>query len=89
MVEQLNENDLISCLKIEKETLSASISSIIKMLTDDMSGVLKQNAIIDLLAILQKSLDRAIFLYKFIREVRLSGVTASIAIVHIRKFYKL
>ena len=44
---------------------------------------------IDLLAILQKSLDRAIFLYKFIREVRKSGVTASIAIVHIRKLYKL
>ena len=44
---------------------------------------------IDLLAILQKSVDRAIFLYKFIREVRYSGVTASIAIVHIRKFYKL
>ena len=44
---------------------------------------------IDLLATLQKSLDRAIFLYKFIREVRKSGVTASIAIVHIRKLYKL
>ena len=46
-------------------------------------------AAIDLLAILKKSLDRAIFLYNFIREVRLSGVRASIAIVHIRKFYKL
>ena len=42
---------------------------------------------IDLLAILEKSLDRAIFLYNFMREVRLSGVRASIAIVHIRKFY--
>ena len=41
---------------------------------------------IDLLAILRKSLDRAIFLYKFIHENRKSGVTASIAIVHIRKF---
>ena len=29
---------------------------------------------IDLLAILQKSLDRALFLYIFIRVVRLSGV---------------
>ena len=29
--------------------------------------------VIDLLAILQKSLDRAIFLYNFIREVRKSG----------------
>ena len=44
---------------------------------------------IELLAILQKSLDRAIFLYNFIREVRLSGVRASIAIVHIRKFYRI
>ena len=44
---------------------------------------------IDLLAILQKSLDRAIFLYILIPEVRLSDVRASIAIVHIRKFYKM
>ena len=44
---------------------------------------------IDLLAILRKSLDRAIFLYIFIREVRLNGVRASIAIVHIRKFYEM
>ena len=44
---------------------------------------------IDLLAILQKSLDRAIFLYIFMREVRSSGVRASIAIVHIRKFFKM
>ena len=45
--------------------------------------------LIDLLAILQKSLDRAIFLYNFIHDVRSSGVRASIVIVHIRKFYKL
>ena len=44
---------------------------------------------IDLLAILQKSLDRALFLYKFIREVRSSGVRGSITIMHIRKFFKL
>ena len=37
---------------------------------------------IDLLAILQKSLDRALFLYNFIRKVRLSGVGASISIAH-------
>ena len=43
----------------------------------------------DLLAILQKSLDRAIFLYIFIHEVRLSGVRALITIVHIRKFCKM
>ena len=43
---------------------------------------------IDLLAIQEKSLDRALFLCIFIREVRSSGVRASITIVHIRKFYK-
>ena len=37
--------------------------------------------IIDLLAILQKSLDRALFLYIFIHEIRSSGVRASITIV--------
>ena len=41
------------------------------------------------LAILQKSLDRALFLYIFTHEVRLSGVRASITILHIRKFYKM
>ena len=41
---------------------------------------------IDLLAVQQKSLDQAIFLYNFIQEARLSGVRASITIVHIRKF---
>ena len=46
-------------------------------------------AAIDLLAILQKSLDLALFLYNFIREVRSSGIRASIAIMHIRKFFKL
>ena len=44
---------------------------------------------IDLLAIQQKSLDRALFLYIFIHEIRSSGVRASITIVHIRKFYKM
>ena len=44
---------------------------------------------IDLLAIQQKSLDRALFLYIFIYEIRPSGVRASITIVHIRKFYKM
>ena len=34
-------------------------------------------------------LDLAIFLYKFIHEVRFDGVRALIAIVHIRKFYEL
>ena len=41
------------------------------------------------LAILQKSLDRALFLHIFIHEIRSSGVRASITIVHIRKFYKM
>ena len=43
----------------------------------------KLTSIIDLLAILQKSLDRAIFLYILMRKVRLNGVGASITIVHI------
>ena len=43
---------------------------------------------IDLLAILQKILDRELSLYIFIHEVRLSSIRASISIVHIRKFYK-
>ena len=44
---------------------------------------------IGLLAILQKSLDRAIFLYIVIHEVLSSGVRASILIVRIRIFYKM
>ena len=44
---------------------------------------------IDLLAILEKSLDRALFLYIFIPEVRSSGIRASITVVHIRKFYEV
>ena len=43
---------------------------------------------IDLLAILQKSLVQAIFLYFFIHKVRLNGVRASIRIVRIRKSTK-
>ena len=38
---------------------------------------------------LQKSLDRALFLCIFKREVRLDGVRASISVVHIRKWNKL
>ena len=45
--------------------------------------------LMDLLTIQQMSLDRALFLYIFIREVRLNGVRISITIVHIRKFYKM
>ena len=44
---------------------------------------------IDLIAIQQKSLDRALFLYIFIHEIRSSGVRGSITIVYIREFYKL
>ena len=46
---------------------------------------------IDLLAIQQRSLDRALFLYVFIfiREVKSSAARASIINVHIRKFYKM
>ena len=45
--------------------------------------------LIDLLAIQQKSLDRALSLYTFIQEIRSSGVRASITIVHFQKFYKM
>ena len=44
---------------------------------------------IDRLAILQKRLDRALFLYIFIHEVRFSGVRASFSFVQIRKFDKM
>ena len=44
---------------------------------------------IDLLAILRNSMDRALFLYNFLREVQLSGARASISVVYIRKFYKI
>ena len=44
---------------------------------------------IDILAIQQKSLDRALILYIFIPEIRSSGVRAVIIIVHVRKFYKM
>ena len=45
-------------------------------------------AAIDLLAVLRKSLDRALFLYIFIRDVRSNGVRVSITTVHIRKSMK-
>ena len=45
--------------------------------------------VIDSLSFLQKSLDRALFLYNLIHEVRSSGVRGSITIMHIRKFFKL
>ena len=45
--------------------------------------------LIDLLVIHEKSLDRTLFLYIFIRKFRSSAVIASITIVHIRKFDKM
>ena len=44
---------------------------------------------IDLFAILRESLDRALFLYIFIRGARSRGVRTSASIMHIRKFYKM
>ena len=44
---------------------------------------------VDLLAIQQQGLDRALFSYSFIREVRLNGVRPSITIVHIPKFCRM
>ena len=49
----------------------------------------RRKAVIDLLAFQQKSLDRALFLYILIYEIRLSGIRASTTIVHIRKFYEM
>ena len=49
----------------------------------------KKFSFTDLLAILQKSLDRALSLYNSIREVRSSGVKGSITIMHVRKFFKM
>ena len=46
-------------------------------------------SVIDLLAIQQKNLDRALFIYIIIHEIRSSGVWASITIVHVQKFYKM
>ena len=54
-----------------------------------LSSVTYNFLVIDLSAILQKSLDRELTLYIFIHEVRLSGVRPSISIVHIRKFHKI
>ena len=45
--------------------------------------------IIEHLAILQKSLDQALFLYNFMLDVRSNGVRASITIVHILEFYEM
>ena len=45
--------------------------------------------LIDLSAVQQKSLDRALFLYISIHENRSIGVRASITIAHIQKFYKM
>ena len=52
-------------------------------------SMLHDSLAIDLLAIQQRSLDRALFLYLLIHEIRSSGVRASTTIVHIRKFYKM
>ena len=88
--------DKTSIKKLIEDALEAAISKLpdknfMDNLVSNLEAKLQANLVqrIDLLAILQKSLDRAIFLYNFIRKVRLSGVRASIAIVHIRKFYKI
>ena len=67
-----------------RNTLTASNKAVIKPIT-----FFSVSKAIDLLAILQKSQDRALFLYNFIREIRSSGVRASITIVHIRKFHRM
>ena len=44
--------------------------------------------LIDVLAIQQKTLDRALFLYIFIRKALSIGVRTAITFLHIRKFCK-
>ena len=55
-----------------QETIAYEISNVGCSHTGQiyLVGSFQNNRLIDLLAILQKSLDRAIFLYNFIREVR-------------------
>ena len=63
--------------------------SIVSFKYRSLTSVTYNFLVMDLLAILQKSLDRALTLYIFIHEVLLSGVRPSISIVHIRKFHKI
>ena len=44
---------------------------------------------IDLLTVLKKSLDRAIYLYTFILKAQFGGARSSITIVHGRKFERI
>ena len=64
-------------------------SSVVHVLNYSLISISNCYMEIDLLAILQKSLDQALFLYNFIREVRSSGVRASFTIVHIRKSFRI
>ena len=59
------------------------------MFKDRFCTMIEPVVLTDLLAIQQKNLDRALFLYIFIHEIRSSGVRASITFVDIRKFYKM
>ena len=76
-------------LKAMGLSLSLALLGIVPVVLHSLSNsIVDSSLVIDLLAILQKSLDRAIFLYIFIHVVRVSDVRASIGIVHIRKFYE-
>ena len=82
--------ELISVLcRFENSTKCSKIPFDFSIVILTRRNSIRIKALIDLLAILRKRMDRALFLYFFIHEVRLSGVRASISIVHIRKFYKL
>ena len=58
----------------------------IKRLLHTPSESLHDTVLIDLLAILQKSLDRALFVYTSFDRL---ASQSSITIVHIRKFYRM
>ena len=77
--------DLYNCVKTEKTESMAPPQEPYKRGTIFVG----HPQAIDLLAILHKRLDRALFLYIFIRDVRSSSVIASISIVQIRKFDKM
>ena len=82
--------ELISVLcRFENSTKCSKIPFDFLIVILTRRNSIRIKALIGLLAILRKSLDRALFLDIFIHEVRLSGVRASISIAHIRKFYKL
>ena len=80
-----------SYAKEEKLFLKVSVLYLMAEIQSPSLSAYRWNLVsgIDLLAILQQRLDRALFLYVFIRDVQPSGVRSSISIVQNRKFDKM